>query len=303
MTSLVTLSTHQPDEKRSLGTLSIHLDGVPCTVGCPFCYLGARTDGSTALDAGAPPGPQSLSLGAPGARLDPRLVSEALAQLRYDEVAVALSEPLGPARPLLATIVAAARAPVAVTTTLSVAARAPEVFDGVARANLSVDPAKGPVEVARIAVAAAALEARHPQLEIVLIASLASPAFAARLVDDGLLAELVDLPAVDKVALNALKPPPDWCDRAFWMRALHRLSPLLERALDRRLFLDCYVAARLLRLGGCPARADLSPAVGGVAFRGCVYQAAPDFVSDDAAAMAARLERFVAPAVCPFPIR
>jgi hypothetical protein len=283
MTPLVTLSTHHPDEKRSLGTLSVHLDGVPCRVGCPFCYLGARTDGP--------------------ATLDPALVAGALARLRYDEVAVALSEPLGPARPLLAAVVAAARAPVAVTTTMTVAARAPEVFDGVARANLSVDPAKGPVETARIAALAAALKARHPRLDVVLIASLASPAFAARLVDEGLLAELVDLAAVDKVALNALKPPPDWCDRAFWMRALHRLSPLLERALDRRLFLDCYVAARLLGLGGCPARADLAPAPGGIAFRSCVYQATPDFVSDDAAALAARLERFVAPALCPFPIR
>jgi hypothetical protein len=282
MTPLVTLSTHHPDEKRSLGTLSIHLDGVPCMVGCPFCYLGNRTDGP--------------------ATLDPALVAAALARLRYDEVAVALSEPLGPARPLLAAVVAAARAPVAVTTTMPVAARAPELLDGVARVNLSVDPAKGPVELGRVAALAEGLKARRPELEIVLLATLASPAFAGRLVDEGLLAGLVDLAAVDKVALNALKPPPPWCDRAFWMRALRRLEPLLERALDRRLFLDCYVAARLLKLGGCPARADLSPAPGGVAFRSCVYQAGPDFVSDDAAAMERRLQRFVPPAACPFPI-
>ena len=36
---------------------------------------------------------------------------------------------------------------------------------------------------------------------------LVPPAFAARLVDGGLLAALVDLPAVDKVALNAMRNP------------------------------------------------------------------------------------------------
>jgi hypothetical protein len=146
-----------------------------------------------------------------------------------------------------------------------------------------------------------------------LIVSLTTPEFAARLTD-GLLAELVDAPDVDKVALNALKPPPPWCDRAFWLQALARLRPLLERALDRRLFLDCYVAARILRLGGCPARADLSPAPApapalassptgsGVAFRACVYQPAPDFVAADTDALAARLRGFTPPPVCPFPI-
>jgi hypothetical protein len=283
MTPLVALSTRRSDEKRSLGTLSIHLDGTPCRVGCAFCYLGARADGDGALDAA--------------------MVADALARLRYDEVAVALSEPLAPARPLLQAIVTAARAPIAVTTTMAIARRCPSLLAGVARVNLSVDPAKGAVVPDRIEALARALKMRHPALEVVLIVSLASPAFAARLVDDGLLAALVELGSVDKVALNALKPPPDWCDRAFWMRTLARLSPLLERALDRRLFLDCYVAARLLGLGGCPARADLAPARGGIAFRSCVYQAAPDFVASDGATLAERLDRFVAPAVCPFPIR
>lgn len=287
MTSLVTLSTRPSDDKRlpgrSLGTLSLHLDGVPCRVGCAFCYLGARNDGPAAPDLA--------------------LLTDALARLRYDEVAVAVSEPLAPALPRLTAIVAAARAPVAVTTTLQLARQSPALFAGVARANLSVNPAKGAVDRARIAATAAALKALHPSLEIVLIASLATPEFAAELVDDGLLAALVDVPAVDKVALNALKPPPDWCDRAFWMRTLGRLQPLLARALDVRLFLDCYVAARLLQLGGCPARADLSPATGGVAFRGCVYAAAPDFVAADAVTLAARLAGFTPPAVCPFPIR
>jgi hypothetical protein len=63
------------------------------------------------------------------------------------------------------------------------------------------------------------------------------------------------------------------------------------------------VAARLLGIGDCPARADLAPAAGGVAFRSCVYQPAPDFVTDDAATLAARLDGFSAPAACPFPIR
>jgi hypothetical protein len=290
MTSLVTLSTRPSDDKRlagrparSLGTLSIHLDGVPCRVGCAFCYLGARNDGPAAPDVG--------------------LLTDALGRLRYDEVAVALSEPLAPALPLLAAIVAAARAPLAVTTTLQLARQSPSLFTGVARANLSVDPAKGAVDVARIADTAAVLKAQHPALEIVLITSLATPEFARRLVDDRLLAALVDLPAVDKVALNALKPPPDWCDRAFWLRTLARLQPLLARTLDTRLFLDCYVAARLLGLGGCPARADLSPAKAGVAFRGCVYQPAPDFVAADAVTLARRLEHFSPPAACPFPIR
>jgi hypothetical protein len=191
---------------------------------------------------------------------------------------------------------------VAVTTTLQLATRAPALFDGVARVNLSVDSYKGWAEPARIGALAERLKTAHPRLEVVLLATLDTPAFAAQLVEHGLLAALVDLPAVDKVALNALKPPPPWCDRAFWLRALGRLEPLLAQALDKRLFLDCYVAARLLGLGACPARADLSPAPGGVAFRSCVYQPAPDFVAPDASSLAARLDGFVAPAACPFTI-
>lgn len=267
----------------TVGTLSIHLDGTPCAVGCNFCYLGARREAR----------PDQLRL---------PLVAEALGVLRYDELAVAVSEPLAEALPRLRALVAAARAPVTVTTTPQLARRAPELFAGVARANLSIDSHKGVVEPARVEALAASLRAAHPRLEIVLLATLDTPEFATGLVDDGLLAALVALPSVDKVALNALKPPPPWCDRAFWMRALARLEPLLATALDRRLFLDCYVAARLLRLGACPARANLSPAAGGVAFRSCVYQPAADFVVADAATLAARLEHFVAPAACPFAI-
>ena len=63
-------------------------------------------------------------------------------------------------------------------------------------------------------------------------------------------------------------------------------APRRERS-RRRLFLDCYVAARILGLGGCPARADLSPAApAAAAFRSCVYQPAPDFVAADALTLA-----------------
>jgi hypothetical protein len=267
----------------SLGTLSIHLDGGPCRVGCDFCYLGGRME--------------------PAGRLRLPLVQDLLARLRYDELAVAVSDPLEEAAPRLQALVAAARAPVAVTTTPQLARRAPELFRGVRRLNLSIDSHKGFTDADRIGALAEALVAAHRGLEVVLLATLDTPAFAARLVDGGLLEALVALPAVGKVALQALKPPPSWCDRAFWMRTLARLQPLLARALDTRLFLDCYVAARLLGLGACPARADLSPAAGGVAFRGCVYQPAPDFVAADAEAVAARLADFTAPPACPFTIR
>jgi hypothetical protein len=276
MTARGVVSTHD------LGVLSIHLDGAVCRVGCEFCYLGARVHESGAFDATA--------------------VEEALAKLRYREVAVAVSEPVETARPALSAIVRAARAPVAVTTTLQVAAGEPGLFDGIARVNLSVDPRKGRVVPARIAAVARALHAQTPRPDVVLIVSLISPEFAAQLVG-GLLAELVDLPDVDKVALNALKPPPAWCDRAFWMRTLAALRPLLGRTLDTRLFLDCYVAARLLGLGGCPARPDLTPAAGGLAFRACVYQADADFVARSADELAARLDGFTPPARCPFPIQ
>ena len=53
MMPLVALSTRRSDEKTSLGTLSIHLDGAPCRVGCAFCYLGARRDGEGAPPAGS----------------------------------------------------------------------------------------------------------------------------------------------------------------------------------------------------------------------------------------------------------
>ena len=268
-----------------LGVLSLHLDGEVCRVGCEFCYLGQRkgeSNGSTGLDLG--------------------LVEQALERLDYREVAVAVSEPVETALAALPGIRrAAGKRLLSVTTTVPVA-QTPGLLDGVDRLNLSIDPRKGLVSARAVARSVSAIRAQAPRTEIVLIVSLTTPEFAARLIDEGLLATLVDLPGADKVALNALKPPPPWCGRDFWMRALARLAPLLDRALDRRLFLDCWVAARLLGLGGCPARADLSPAGGGVAFRSCVYQASADFVAAGSDELAARLRDFTPPAVCPFPI-
>lgn len=304
-----------------LGVLSVHFEGGRCRVACPFCYLGERAGdaGHTLLDSEA-------------------LVSEALDRLPYRELAIALSEPVDLVLPLLRRLVAVAAGrgkPVAITTTLAVArALPPEALSGVTRLNLSIDPWKGQLAAAFGQVEAADVQAalrRLPQgldgtrTERVLIVTLSTPRFAEQ-VRDRLLAELLALPEVDRVALNALKPPPGWCDRAFWLKTLHTIRPLLREHLDRRLFLDCYVAARLLGIGGCPARPDLSPAprtvadldtgldpdlhtdrgaeLGrrGVAFRSCVYQREADFVVASADELAARLHRFTPPERCPFPI-
>ncbi|MCA1662765.1 MAG: hypothetical protein LC659_00560, partial [Myxococcales bacterium] len=135
----------------TLGTLSIHLDGAPCGVGCNFCYLGERRDETGAGRADARPNQLHLPL-----------VAEALGALRYDELAIALSEPLDEAAPRLQALVAAARAPVAVTTTPQLARRVRELFAGVARLNLSIDSYKGVVEPARVEALAASLRAAHP---------------------------------------------------------------------------------------------------------------------------------------------
>ncbi len=287
MTARDNLSTRVTDgDSTSLGVLSVHLDGRPCRVGCAFCYLGARQGGG----ADAP---------------DLALLGELVERLSYDELAVAVSEPVETVGPALAVLTRAAAArgrPVSVTTTMQIATAHPALLEGVARINLSVDPFKGVVSPARIDALAAALKSERT-LDVVLIVSLVTPQFATRLIDDGLLEALVDLPHVDKVALNGLKPPPPWCDRAFWLSALARLRPLLRRALDQRLFLDCYVAARILGLGGCPARADLSPAPGGLAFRACVYQPAAERLVTDARQLAGELRTFVAPAQCPFVVK
>ena len=120
----------------TLGTLSIHLDGAPCRVGCAWCYLGRRVGDP------AETRPDHVHL---------PVLAEALGRLRYDEVAVAVSEPLEEALPRLRAVVAAARAPVAVTTTPQLARRAPPaLLDGVARLSLSIDSHKGVVEPARV---------------------------------------------------------------------------------------------------------------------------------------------------------
>jgi hypothetical protein len=300
----------EKDPGPGLGVLSIHFEGGRCRVNCPFCYLGKRA-------------------GTPTAGLDEALVSAALCELPYREVAVALSEPVEPVLPLLGRLgrIASGRGKtVALTTTMAVAMALPgEVLGHIGRLNLSIDPFKGQVdgpagqvEPAAVARVLAAVRSRA-KLEHVLIVTLQTPRFAEQLWA-GLLGELLALPEVDRVALNALKPPPPWCDRAFWLQALHRIRPLLREHLDRRLFLDCYVAARILGLGGCPARPDLSPAPAaepplhklgqaaraasapGTAFRSCVYQPEADFVVHHSEELAARLRGFSPPAVCPFPI-
>lgn len=266
---------------KPLGVLSIHLDGARCRVGCEFCYLALRD-------------------GAPGAAPDLGALEQALARLDYQEVAVAVSEPVDAARGPLARIARAAQArgrPLTVTTTAQVIAQAPELLDGAARVNLSIDPRKGSVAPARVALAARAAKGAAGR-EVVLIVSLTTPEFAESLLAGGL-GKLLAIEAADKVALNALKPPPAWCGRAFWLAACARLAPLLALHLDRRLFLDCWVAARILGLGGCPARPDLSP---GGEFRSCVYQPSPDFAFASVDELVARLESFEAPAACPFPI-
>ena len=291
-----------------LGVLSLHFEGGRCRVNCPFCYLGKRA-------------------GTASAGLDEELVSAAIAELPYREVAVALSEPVEPVLPLLERLAGIANGrgkPVALTTTMAVAMALPQaVLARIQRLNLSVDPFKGQldgpagqVEPAEVAAVLKAVRGRA-QLEHVLIVTLSTPRFAEQLWA-GRLGELLSIPEVDRVALNALKPPPPWCDRKFWLGALHRIRPLLREHLDRRLFLDCYVAARILGIGGCPARPDLSPASAeeagyvqlgraapsgsAVAFRSCVYQPSADFVVRDSTNLKARLRGFTPPAVCPFPI-
>ncbi|MCS6913097.1 MAG: hypothetical protein RMK29_01755 [Myxococcales bacterium] len=284
--------TQDSAEGQGLGVLSVHLDGGRCRVGCPFCYLGRRTGRATG-------------------GLDVDLLDQMLATLPYREIALALSEPVEPVLPVLERIArtAAARGRLlAVTTTPQVvAALPPGSLTGVGRLSLSLDPWKGPekglLDGAWAARAAATARAAYSG-EIVLIVTLSTRQFAQQLLD-GLLGELLALAEVDRVALNAVKPPPPWCNRRFWLFALSRIAPLLRQHLDRRLFLDCYVAARLLGLGSCPARPDLSPApdgVAGVAFRGCVYQPAPDYVTASASDLCERLKTFCPPAVCPFPI-
>jgi len=276
----------------NLGTLGFHLDGRPCRVGCSFCYLGVRAPASDAS-------------------LAPELAAAIATAAPARDLAVAISEPAQRWRSGLTALAEAASRRgmgLAVTTTPDVVKSDPWVVEGCTRLTLSIDPEKrgllrlsreAPVEDVDVAALGRTLAALvRPGLEVVGLVSLASEAFCARLAG-GLLADLLALPQLDAVALNGLKPPPPWCDRAFWLRFLAQIRPLLDRHLGRRLHLDCYVNARILGLSSCPAKPDVTA---GREFRACVYQREPDFVFSDAADFARRTAGYVAPAVCPFPI-
>src|SRR5262249_25670420 len=197
----------------TLGTLGLHLEGRPCRVGCSFCYLGARPAAS--------PGDENDEM-------DPDVAAAVVAAAPATGVAVALSEPASRWRASLDAVKAAAARrgiPVASTTTPAAVARDLWILDGCRTLNLSIDPAKAPgkgsVDVAslRRVLRRAFLPAG---LEVVGLVSLVSREFADRLAR-GLLAELVAEPAFAFIGLNGLKPPPPWCDRAFWLRFLARI--------------------------------------------------------------------------------
>ena len=280
----------------NLGVLSIHFDGGRCHVRCPFCYLGER-EGTA--QSGVP--------------LD--LLRAAIETLPYEELAIALSEPIGPALEPLRQLVGIASSCgrlVTVTTTIAAALSfPPAAWQGIGRLNLSIDPLKGQFRAPAGNVTpedvAEALRQLPLGVEKVLIVTLSSESFAEALWT-GLLASLVQLPEVHRVALSGLKPPPPWCNTDYWLRSLARIGGLLREQLDKRLYLDCYVAARILKVGGCPARPDLSPtskeesSFGRLAFRSCVYQPRADFLVESGADLADRLAGFTAPAQCPFPI-
>ncbi len=307
-TSLPVLGTHNhnvghsglaaADGKQAvdLGVLSVHFDGGRCHVRCAFCYLGER-EGTA--QSGVPV----------------ELLCASLEQLPYQELAIALSEPVEPVLGTLGRLVEVASRHgrlVTVTTTIAGALCLPQqAWQGIGRLNVSIDPQKGqmkaPVGQVIPQDVAEALRLIPAEVEKVLIVTLSSQAFAEELWS-GLLAALLALPEVDRVALSGLKPPPPWCDSSYWLRSLARIGGLLREHLDKRLFLDCYVAARILKVGGCPARPDLSPtskeesSQGRLAFRSCVYQPRADFVVESAEALAVQLADFAAPERCPFPI-
>jgi hypothetical protein len=301
--------------------LGFHLDGRVCRVGCSFCYLGLRI-GPRPAD-----GRSAGAVAAPTERtLDPELLAAIVAESPAADIAVAISEPARRWRRGLEALAAAARArgvALSVTTTAAVIAADPWVLDAPQRVSLSLDPEKDeratPSEpgsrattggdsvepsglwtvTLRHALAHCVEVKRRRPLEVVGLVTLSSPAFAESLAS-GLLGELLDGDGFDAIALNGLKPPPAWSDRAFWLRFCRRIQPLLARHLNRKLHLDCYVGARFLGLGPCPAKPDVSP---GREFRACVYQPAPDFVFADATELARLMATYEAPEACPFPLR
>jgi len=266
-----------------LGVLSIHLDGERCRIGCTYCYLGNR------------PKP-SLGIGKP-ATLDPKMLAEAVATLPAREVAVAISEPVHGVPDALKAVVRAANArglPVAVTTTVAVAEKERGLFGDVDRVNLSIDPAKGPVSVRPLIKLAQDLTTSRR--EVAFIVTLSNLAFANELAG-GLLASMLAGTAPARIQLNGIKPPPDWCNKAYLLGFYGKIQHLIDEHLDRRLYMDCYVHARIFGLGPCPARPDISPAN---EFRACVYQGPADFTFTTAADLAAKTADYVAPAVCPW---
>ncbi len=267
----------------ALGTLGFHVDGTPCRVACSYCYLGARPRA----------GERALS---------PGVAAEVAAALPARDLAVSVSEPAPKWRPhveALAKVAADRELSLAVTTTVDVATDHPWVAELADRLSLSIDPEKGARSVDMKAIARVAAFAEAEGAEVVAIASLVTPEFSAAL-QDGLLAELLAIDALSTVALNGLKPPPPWCDANHWRRFCANVAPLLDHHLGRRLVLDCYVAARIFRLGECPGKTDVAA---GREFRSCVYQREPDFVFEGAAELADRLRGWRVPARCPFPIR
>ena len=278
----------------TLGTLSIHLDGARLRVGCNFCYLGARR--ATAPAGGAQ---------APTLRLP--LVAEALgaAALRRAGRGRLASRWTRRRRGSRA-LVAAARAPVAVTTTPQLARRARRraVRRRGAASTCRSTRDKGVGRAgARSRRWRRRCKPRHPGLEVVLIATLDTPRIRdAASSTTGSWRRWSTLPAVDKVALNALKPPPPWCDRALLDARAGAAAAAARRARStQRLFLDCYVAARLLAARRLPGARR--PVAGGGRRRLslCVYQPAADFVAGRCARSTPA--RFAPPVECPFPIR
>jgi hypothetical protein len=225
------------------------------------------------------------------------VLEQAVATLPCREVAVAVSEPVHGVPDTLKAVIRAATVrglPVAVTTTAAVAERERGLFADADRVNLSIDPAKGPVSARPLLKLASDLTTSRR--EVAFIVSLATPEFVSEL-GAGLLATLLSGDAPARIQLNGIKPPPDWCNKAFILGFYGQIKDLLDRHLDRRLYIDCYVHARVMGLGPCPARPDISP---GNEFRACVYQGPADFVFTDAADLAARTRDYVAPGVCPW---
>lgn len=273
------MSTNWQARPPQLDVLSVHLTAAPCHVGCEFCYLGARLPLS------------------PAARLDPSLIAAILGGIACREVAVALNEADDESARALQVIAGRARelsCMISLTTTPQVILARPMLAEGITRLTLSVDARKGVYRARELGPVLAAIRGRAR--ELILMVTLDSPTFAEELLQTELL-ELLKLPEVDCIALNALKPLPAWCGRDFWLAFCARAAPLLKRYLGTRLFLDCTVMSGFLGLGECPGRADISP---GPEFRRCVYQSVADFSFTDHADFINKIKNITPLDICPF---